>query len=59
MVIVVKYYVPKPLDVFHQIFAIPLLGRLQGCKRYCFLYVEVLSAKYIHHIIPSWDRSLF
>ena len=59
MVVAVKCYVPEPLDVFHQILVIPLLGRLQGCERYCFLSVEVLSAKYIHHVIPSWDRFWF
>ena len=57
MIITVKCYVPEPFDIFHQVFTAPLLGCLQSCKCYCFFSMEVFCAKYVHHVIPCWDRS--
>ena len=55
MIISIKDYVSEPFDVFHQIFATSLLSCFQSCKHYCLFSMKVLSAKYIHHVIPCWD----
>ena len=57
MVIAIKGYVSDPLDVFHEVLTIPLLGALQGCKYYCFFSMKVFAAKDIHHVIPCGDGS--
>ena len=57
MVIEIKSYVPKPLDVFHEIFTIPLLCALKGYKHHGFLHKKVFVAENIHHVTPSRDGS--
>ena len=55
MVIEIKSYVPEPLNIFHEIFTIPLLYALQGCKCHSFLPMKVFTAKKNHHVILGRD----